>query len=95
MVLLILNCLFSIDSLVCFLFVHFLEELYEACEKGDLEKVKSILSENPSLLNEGLDEEGSTALYTASDNNRSSIVSFLLQQENIDVNKTKKVSYRF
>jgi ankyrin repeat protein len=70
-------------------------ELYYACEKGGSEKVKSILSENPSLLNEGLDEDGWTALYIASYNNHSSIVSFLLEQEDIDVNKTNKVSYRF
>jgi ankyrin repeat protein len=69
--------------------------LYDACKNGDLVKVKSILSENPFLLNEGLDEFGYTTLFTASDNNHSWIVSFLLEQENIDVNKTDKVSDRF
>jgi ankyrin repeat protein len=72
-----------------------LEELYDACEKGDLEKVKSVLSENPFLLNEGLTEGGNTALYTASDTNHLSIVSFLLEQENIDVNKTNMVNDLF
>jgi ankyrin repeat protein len=66
--------------------------LCDACNKGDLEKVKSILSESPFLLNEGLDEDGNTALCTASYYNHSSIVSFLLEQEDIDVNKTNKVN---
>jgi ankyrin repeat protein len=79
---------------LCFLF-GCLEELNDACWEGESEKVKSILSENPFLLNEELYEDGETALFTASRNNHSSIVSFLLEQENIDVNKTKKVSYRF
>jgi ankyrin repeat protein len=69
--------------------------LCDACEKDDLEKVKSILSENPSLLNEGLNEDGWTALFTASYRNHSSIVFFLLEQENIDVNKTNKVNDQF
>jgi ankyrin repeat protein len=68
-----------------------LEELYDACENGDLEKMKSILSENPFLLNEGLDEDGNTALCSASNYYESSIVSFLLEQKNIDVNKTNMV----
>jgi ankyrin repeat protein len=74
---------------------HCLEELKDAFVGGDLEKVKSILSENPSFLNEGLDEFGYTALYLASEYNHSSIVSFLLEQENIDVNKANKVNDRF
>jgi ankyrin repeat protein len=69
--------------------------LSDACVKGDLDKVKNILSENPSLLNEGLNEDGETALTCASQYNRPSIVSFLLKQKNIDVNKTDKVKVRF
>jgi ankyrin repeat protein len=83
----------------CFLFVFFfsdsLEELYDACEKGDLEKVKSILSENTSLLNEGLGDDGTTALYTVSFKNHPSIVSYLLEEGGVDVNKANKVNDRF
>jgi hypothetical protein len=63
--------------------------------KGDLEKVKSILSENPFLLNEGRNEDDETALFTASFHYHLSIVSFLLEQKDIDVNKTEKVNDRF
>jgi ankyrin repeat protein len=84
------------ESILLFVFSFCcLEELYDACVKGDLEKVKSVLSENSSLLNEGLNEHGNTALCLASDYTHSSIVSFLLEQENIDVNKTNKVNHRF
>jgi ankyrin repeat protein len=69
--------------------------LFDACKDGDLEKVKSILLGNLSLLNEGLNENGETALYVASLYNYPSIVPFLLEQEDIDVNKTNKVSVRF
>jgi ankyrin repeat protein len=72
-----------------------LEELNDACWKGELEKVKSILSENPSLLNEELYEDGRTALYTTSYHNHYPIVSFLLEQKDIDVNKTNEVNDRF
>jgi hypothetical protein len=71
-------------------------KLYDACghlynTKDDLEKVKSILSDNPSLINEGLDEDGRTVLYFSSCNNRPLVVSYLLEQQNIDVNETNKV----
>jgi ankyrin repeat protein len=66
--------------------------LNDACEKGDLEKVKIILLNNPSLLNEGLNEYGFTALLLACCYNDSSIVSYLLEQEDIDVNKSNKVN---
>jgi ankyrin repeat protein len=71
------------------------EEMNDACEKGDLERVKSILSESPFLLNEGLKEDGHTALYIASSRNHSSNVSFLLEHKDIDVNKSDKVNGRF
>jgi ATP-dependent Zn protease len=61
--------------------------LYDACKNGDLEKVKDILSKDSSLLNEALNEIGRIALYLASEYNHSSIVSFLLKLDNIDVNK--------
>jgi ankyrin repeat protein len=64
--------------------------LSDACENGDLEKVKDILSKD-YLLNEGLTEEGWTALYSASFHNHLSIVSFLLKLDNIDVNKRDKL----
>jgi hypothetical protein len=82
-------------SLICFIaflkFLKFLEMLYDACENGDLEKVKDILSKDSSLLNEGLKEDGGTALYLASFYNHSLIVSFLSKLDNIDVNKADKV----
>jgi ankyrin repeat protein len=68
------------------------EELFEACSKGDLEKVKSSLLNNPSLLNEELNEDGETALYKACLYNHLSIVSYLLEQEAVDVNKSIKVN---
>jgi ankyrin repeat protein len=63
--------------------------------KGDSEKVQFILSENPFLLNEELNEDGNTSLLTVSYYNHSSIVPFLLEQKDIDVNKTNKVNDRF
>jgi ankyrin repeat protein len=57
--------------------------------------VKSILSENPSLLNEELDENGWTALFIACNYNHSSIVSYLLKEESVDVNKGNKVNIRY
>jgi ankyrin repeat protein len=85
-----------ISFIVFFLkFLKPLEILYDACKNDDLEKVKDVLSKDSSLLNEELNEYGETALYLASDNNHSSIVSFLLEQKDIDANKADKVSYRF
>jgi hypothetical protein len=77
-----------------FSFLNFLilESLYDACENGDLEKVKSILSKDSSLLNEALNEYEETALYVASKYKYSSIVAFLLKEENLDVNKADKVN---
>jgi ankyrin repeat protein len=76
-------------------FLKPLEILYDACKNDDLEDVKHIISKDSSLLNEELDEAGCTALCKASGNNHSTIVSFLLEQKDIDVNKTNKVSDRF
>jgi ankyrin repeat protein len=61
--------------------------LYDACKNGDLEKVKDILSEDSSLLNEGLNKNGRTCLFIASYWNHAVIVSFLLELDKIDVNK--------
>jgi ankyrin repeat protein len=69
--------------------------LSDACENGDLEKVNDILSKDSSLLNEGLNEDEETALYLASFNNHSLIVSFLLKMDNIDVNEAMKVIVSF
>jgi ankyrin repeat protein len=69
-----------------------LENLYDACVNGDLKKVKIILSKDSSLLNKALDEDGETALYVASDYSHSSIVTFLLKEENLDVNKANTVN---
>jgi hypothetical protein len=66
--------------------------LSAACKKGDLEKVKSILLNNPSLLNEELNEHRERALYVACYYNQSSVVSYLLELEAIDVNKSNKVN---
>jgi ankyrin repeat protein len=68
-----------------------LEELDDACGNGDLEKVKSILSENPSLLNKNLDVYERTALYTACEHNHPSVVSYLLEQDSVDVKKADEV----
>jgi hypothetical protein len=45
----------------------------------------------PSIQNEALEENGWTALYVASWKNHPSIVSYLLEQEDIAVNKSNKV----
>jgi ankyrin repeat protein len=69
------------------------ERLFNACQKGDVKTVMNIISKDKSLLNEGLDEygQGWTALCTACAENHLSLVSHLLVQESIDVNKGKKV----
>jgi hypothetical protein len=59
--------------------------------KEDLKKVKEIISQYPSLLNEGLDGNGFTPLMTASGYNSVSIVEFLLSFDDIEVNKGTKV----
>jgi predicted cupin superfamily sugar epimerase len=69
--------------------------LSDASKNDDLEDVKLIISKDSSLLNEELDEAGCTALCKASEFNHSTIISFLLEQKDIDVNKTTKVSVRF
>jgi hypothetical protein len=87
-----LICLF-----VCFCF--FLDQLILACGgwvngakgKEDLKKVKEILSQYASLLNEELDGCGSTPLILASIYNCVSIVEFLLSFDDIEVNKGTKV----
>jgi hypothetical protein len=59
--------------------------------KEDLKKVKEIISQYPSLLNEDLDGDGYTPLVIASSNNYVSIVEFLLSFDDIEVNKRNKV----
>jgi ankyrin repeat protein len=79
-------------SLINFKIYKILESLYDACKNDDLEKVKIILSKDSYLLNETLNGDGWTALYLASKYKYSSIVSFLLEQEDLDVNKADKVN---
>jgi hypothetical protein len=59
--------------------------------KEDLAKVKEILSQYPSLLNEDLDEFGRTSLIIASVNKSVSVVEYLLSCDGIEVNKQSKV----
>jgi hypothetical protein len=59
--------------------------------KEDLKKVKEIISQYPSLLNEDLNGNGWTPLITASCYNSVSIVEFLLSFDDIEVNKGAKV----
>jgi hypothetical protein len=70
--------------------------LKDAARYGDLQKVKNILSEDPSLLNEGLDSETGGSSYTALLTSlfwpQLAIISYLLEQENIDVNKSSNVN---
>jgi hypothetical protein len=72
------------DWFLCFCF--FLDKLRFACGgyvngaygKEDLKKVKEIISQYPSLLNEDLDGDGFTPLILASHYNCILIVEFLL-----------------
>jgi ankyrin repeat protein len=59
--------------------------------KVDLKKVKEVLSQYPSLLNEDLNGNGYTPLIYASLHNCISIVEFLLSCDDIEVNKGNKV----
>jgi hypothetical protein len=86
-----------IDLFICFCF--FLEELRLACGgtvdgvkgKEDLKKVKEILSQHHSLLNEDLEAAGWTPLKFASYINCVSIVEFLVSFDDIEVNKVDQV----
>jgi hypothetical protein len=59
--------------------------------KEDLQKVKEILSQYPSLLNEDLNGFGDTTLIYASLYNCVSVVEFLLSCDGIEVNKGTEV----
>jgi glycine cleavage system H lipoate-binding protein len=59
--------------------------------KEDLNKVKKILSQHPSLLNEDLEGDGWTSLRIASYNNSDSVVEYLLSCDEMEVNKQDKV----
>jgi ankyrin repeat protein len=59
--------------------------------KEDLKKVKQIISQYPSLLNEAIDLNGKTPLILASYWNYASIVEFLLSCDDLDVNKRDRV----
>jgi hypothetical protein len=81
------------------LFCFFLDQLKIACGgwvngasgKEDLQKVKEIISQYPSLLNEDLDGNGYTPLIYASLYNCISVVEFLLSCDGIEVNKQNTV----
>jgi hypothetical protein len=86
--------------LIClFIFVPFLDKWRLACGekingakgKVDLQKVKEIISQYPSLLNQALNVNGDTPLMTASYNNYVSMVEFLLLCDGIEVNKRNRV----
>jgi hypothetical protein len=53
----------------------------------DLQRVKEIISQSPSLLNEDLNRYGHTACYA----NCISVVEFLLSCDGIELNKQYKV----
>jgi hypothetical protein len=84
---------------ICFSLLLILDKLIHACGgyangvkgKEDLKKVKEILSQYPSLLNEGLDEYGYTSLIIASNCSSVSVVEYLLSCDGIEVNKQSKV----
>jgi hypothetical protein len=57
----------------------------------DSQRVKEIISQSPSLLNEDLNGYGYTPLATACYANCISIVEFLLSCDGIEVNKQYKV----
>jgi hypothetical protein len=59
--------------------------------KEDWKKVKEILSQYPSLLNEDLDEDGFTSLITASMYYSVPVVEYLLSCDGIEINKQTKV----
>jgi hypothetical protein len=59
--------------------------------KENLKKVKEIISQYPSLLNEDLNARGNTPLIFASEHNCVSIVEFLLLCDDIKVNKGNMV----
>eukprot|EP01040_Poterioochromonas_malhamensis_P018817 gene18817-22057_t len=62
--------------------------LMQSIERGDVPKIHKILAENPSLLNDGLDEYGTTALIQAVRFNQVEVVRYLLANPGIDVNRT-------
>jgi hypothetical protein len=81
------------------LFFFLLDQLRNACGgnangvdgKEDLKKVKEILSQYRSLLNEDLDGYDNTSLIYASMSNSVSVVVYLLSCDGIKVNKQNKV----
>jgi hypothetical protein len=87
---------------VCYrCFTYFLDQLIFACGgyvssvkgKQELKKVKEILSQYPSLLNEDLNKVGNTSLTYASMENSVSVVEYLLSCDGIEVNKQNMVNY--
>lgn len=65
-----------------------LQELFEACEKGELEKVKSLVGQNPDLVN-AQNERGITALQATAAYKQTAIAEFLIDNK-ADIEKTDK-----
>jgi phosphatidylglycerophosphate synthase len=85
-----LRFLFDLFLYFCFFLDQLISALLAVVQgkgKSGLKKVKDILSKNPSLLNDGLDTEGGTALMFATVRNSVLLVEFLLSCDGIDVNE--------
>lgn len=63
----------------------FSHEIHEAAERGDLETVKALLSEDPSLLHDNSGAEGRYPLHCAIRGNRGDVARFCIEQ-GADVN---------
>lgn len=65
------------------------QEIFDAAQKGDLAKVKSLVQENPDLVN-AKNNDDNTPLHIAADEGHLEIVHFLIQ-EGADVNSMNAV----
>jgi cytohesin len=66
----------------------FCDEIHDAAKSGDLEKVKTLLKDNPELVN-NKDTNGWTPLFLAARNDHADVVDLLLTN-GADVNATNK-----
>ena len=68
------------------------ETFFKAVRCGDVEKVKTLLDENPTLINEK-NRVGETCLMVASECNQAEIVTLLLGRDGAGLNKSELVNF--
>jgi ankyrin repeat protein len=84
-----LSLLLSITWLMLFIGIPgFSQEIFEAIQTGNLEKVKILVKADPNLLN-STKENGDTPLHWAAYAGKKDIVQYLLTQ-NLKIDKTNK-----